>query len=117
MVSGQPKRIEPIVVAEWGRGEIAGLLSSFLFRKQNAGDELDLLDARLRTLLENRPMFFLNRARHGLALALQCCSEKSPIRNEVIFPAYICPSVFKTIEKCGLVPVAADVGDDMDISS
>lgn len=117
MVSGQPKRIEPIVVAEWGRGEISGLLGSFLLKKQNVGVETDLLDAQMRALLDNRPVLFLNRARHGLALALQCCSELKPTRDEVIFPAYICPSVFKTIERCGLVPVAADVGEDLNISA
>ena len=51
----------------------------------------------------------VNSGRAALFLVLQAMKRRSP-RDEVVIPAYVCPSVGRAVVKAGLKPVLCDVG-------
>ena len=51
----------------------------------------------------------VNSGRAALFLVLQAMKRLSP-RDEVVIPAYVCPSVGRAVVKAGLKPVLCDVG-------
>jgi dTDP-4-amino-4,6-dideoxygalactose transaminase len=61
-----------------------------------------------------RPALVLNRARSALILALRHLQAQAPAgRDEVVLPALGCPALTLAVAACGLRPVYADIGDDL----
>lgn len=104
-----------LVFAEWTRAEVAGAAGALLRGQAVNGPALQVLRRRLSTFFGDHPIFLLSRGRVALEVALAAFAERRPLRDEVIFPAYICPSVLDAIGACGLRPVAADVGADLNL--
>jgi dTDP-4-amino-4,6-dideoxygalactose transaminase len=100
--------------AEWTRAEVGAALAALTARQAVDGPALAALRSRLGVLL-GRPVFLVGRGRTALEIALQEFAERRPLRDEVVFPAYTCPAVIDGIRACGLRPVAADVGTDLNL--
>lgn len=60
-----------------------------------------------------KPSFALDSGRSALILALGCLQRERPERDEVIVPALGCPALTDAVVACGLRPVYADIGDDL----
>lgn len=60
-----------------------------------------------------RPAHLLDSGSTALQLALQCLAERHPQRRQVVLPALACPAVTRATLACGLQPVYADIGDDL----
>lgn len=73
------------------------------------------MQRRLQETYGASGVLLFERGRNGLELALRAFASLRPDRCEVIYPAYICPGIVETIFECGLVPVAADIGDDLNL--
>src|SRR4051794_14191334 len=104
-----------LVTAEWGAREYGAMMRTLTSSARNRGDALDELEAKLGEFFPGTPLLLVNRARHGLALALEALAERRPGRSEVIVPSYVCASVVGAIETCGLTPVPVEVGADLNI--
>jgi dTDP-4-amino-4,6-dideoxygalactose transaminase len=100
--------------AEWS-AEYAGLLKAVLSGRRHGGPETALMCARMRPLLGGRDVLPVNYGRTALDLAFGVFREKMPERTEVIVPAYICPAVVDRVRAHGLIPIAVDVTDDLNI--
>ena len=57
-------------------------------------------------------LFYLSSGRSALWVALKAFSRLKPDRDEVIIPAYSCPSVVSATLKAGLKPVLCDINLD-----
>src|SRR4051794_19262590 len=104
-----------LVTAEWGWHEYGAMTRALLSPTRNRGGALEELEAKLGEFFPDRPLLLVNRARHGLALALEAFAERRPGRSDVIVPSYVCASVVSAIETCGLTPVPVEVGADLNI--
>ena len=101
--------------AGWTAAEYGDLLVAFVRGANDHGSAIDQLRARMRSIFGDRPLLFTNCGRHAIELALRVFAEERIGRTEVIVPAYICPCVVEAIERADLTPVAADIGDDLNI--
>lgn len=101
-----------LTYAEWGWREYFAAMGLGC-----RGDNVAALLAALAWSLDGRPILPVNRARTGLWIALQTFAVARPGKTEVIVPAYICSSVVDTVRSCGLNPVPADIGPDLNISA
>jgi dTDP-4-amino-4,6-dideoxygalactose transaminase len=54
-------------------------------------------------------LYYLSSGRAALWLALKAFSRSKPDRNEVLIPAYSCPSVVSAVLKAGLIPKLCDI--------
>src|SRR3990172_2970755 len=54
--------------------------------------------------------------RTALRVALRALSQDRPDRNEVVIPSYSCLALLDSVVECGLVPVFADIGHDLNVS-
>jgi dTDP-4-amino-4,6-dideoxygalactose transaminase len=104
-----------LVYAEWGTGECRAAFRALLPWSLASRQFSDHLIARVAPLLANRPLFPVNRGRTALALALAAFRERAPDRDEVVIPAYICPSVVETVRSLGLSIVLVDVREDLNV--
>jgi dTDP-4-amino-4,6-dideoxygalactose transaminase len=102
-----------LAFAEWGAREFFAAASGPLM--PTCKGSRDVLLQRLREIYAVDPIFLFDRARTGLKIALRNLGRARPERNEVIFPAFICPAVYQAIQECGLIPVAADIDRDLNI--
>jgi perosamine synthetase len=60
-----------------------------------------------------RPALVLNSGTSALQLALECLKAERPGRSEVVLPALGCPALTRAVVACGLQPVYADIGADL----
>ena len=60
-------------------------------------------------------VYLTNYGHHAMAMALQIFKDLRPGCDEVIVPAYICPSVIQVVQACGLKPCSVDVQDDLNM--
>jgi dTDP-4-amino-4,6-dideoxygalactose transaminase len=67
-----------------------------------------LLDS-IKIYLGCEHLFYLSSGRAALWLALKAFSMSKPDRNEVLIPAYSCPSVVSAVLKSGLIPKLCDI--------
>ncbi len=102
--------------AEWGAGEWLAAIGAALGAKVRSGRRLDIVRHRLAGVVGDRPIHLVNAGRNAIRLALEVFRAKRPSRAQVIVPAYICPSVVDAVQACGLVPVGADIGSDLNIA-
>jgi perosamine synthetase len=73
----------------------------------------------VRTLFGETLIRSTNSGRTALFFTLQAMKQTSP-RDEVVIPAFVCPSVGRAVVKAGLKPVLCDVGPNgsgLDIQS
>lgn len=60
-------------------------------------------------------VYLVNYGHHAITMALNMFKDLRPGCDEVIVPAYICPSVVAAVQACGLKAVSADVQDDLNL--
>lgn len=96
--------------ADWGKDEYISILKSVTldYRKE--------LESVLENDFSNSEVILMNSARSGLFIVLEHLKKAFPERQQVLIPAYICPSVPETVTKAGLEPVPVGVADDLNIS-
>lgn len=107
--------MERLRFAEWTSAEYNAVIRAILSGRAESGHHVSSLNERISAMFDGRPILLLDRGRTALETALRSFSYLNPGRNEVIFPAYICPAVVQAIERIGLKPVAVDVGPDLNI--
>lgn len=81
------------------------------------------LECALRSLYgQPNDVLLCNSGRAAIRLALEeftssirVSSKSEPLRNQVIVPSYICPSVVSTIQELGLVPVFVSIKADLNL--
>ena len=106
----------PITYADWSSREYAAILRCILSGQVHEGPETTRLLLRLREMYSPSDVHLLNYAHHGIEIALSIFKEHRPERNEVIVPAYICPSVPQAVLNSGLQVQSVDVQDDLNLS-
>lgn len=106
-----------ISYADWSSQEYRIILGRLLALKFTRGADISRLEAEFSRLYAPSTAFGLNFGRHALAIALDIFRQREPARDEVIIPSYICPSVVDAVRKCGLIPVPADVGTDLNLTA
>jgi len=77
---------------------------------QSGGDSTPV--DRFKNYLGSKYLHYLSSGRAALWLALKVFARLRPGRNEVIIPAYSCPSVVSATFKAGLKPILCDVNFD-----
>lgn len=96
---------------DWGPGELlAGLLGTLGLASQRGGERAL---GRWFGDAFGRPAFALSLGRGALAMALDCLRAEHPARTRVVLPALACPALAQTVRACGLAPVYADIGEDL----
>jgi len=81
------------------------------------GPAIKQLTGRLAAMYAPSEVFLLNYAHHGIGLALSWFRCQWPERDEVIVPAYICPSVPQSVRALGLKVRCVPVGDDLNLTT
>jgi dTDP-4-amino-4,6-dideoxygalactose transaminase len=107
--------MQRIVYAEWGWPEYREVLGCQLRGRQNKGDELGEMIGKFEEFYPQSTLLPVNRGRVALKLALRVFAKLEPHKTEVVYPAYVCSSVIEMIEEAGLVPVPADIGEDLNL--
>jgi perosamine synthetase len=72
-------------------------------------DHRSAFESEVRDYLDTPFVSSVNSGRAALFLLLQAMKQHT-VRNEVVIPAYVCPSVGRAVVKAGLKPVLCDVG-------
>lgn len=99
----------PYLVPPWGKEEI-----NIFWRHFSGRDNMiaDCLESRIKDKLQlNSNIIFLDSARHAIMVLLKTLSF--PPESEIIVPVLCCSIIPKTIQECGLIPVFADIGEDL----
>lgn len=60
-----------------------------------------------------RHVVVLNAGRSALQMAFDCLKAEFPNRTQVVLPALGCPALTLAVRACGLQPVYADIGSDL----
>jgi dTDP-4-amino-4,6-dideoxygalactose transaminase len=74
------------------------------------------LAAELMKIFAPSMAYPVNSGRCAINIALLAFSSMRPQRQDVIVPAYVCPSVVDIVRRSGFNPVLSDVGDDLNLS-
>ncbi|MFZ6748710.1 DegT/DnrJ/EryC1/StrS family aminotransferase [Undibacterium sp. Ren11W] len=101
--------------AEWSKTEYLVILRCILSGKINQGKHLSALSRQLIEYYSPSQIYLSNYGHHAIEVALKIFHGVRPERNQVIIPAYICPSVVQAIHACGLIAVSVDVEDDFNL--
>jgi dTDP-4-amino-4,6-dideoxygalactose transaminase len=88
----------------------ADLLAALAALLRPAGGVLPELERDVQALFHGLPVRFVDSGRAALYLVLQAMKQ-APARDEVVVPAFVCPSVGRAVIKAGLKPVLCDVSD------
>jgi dTDP-4-amino-4,6-dideoxygalactose transaminase len=100
---------------EWSYNEYWRLVSGMgLPAKQSP---LSVIRDRFGDILLNRAIFPVNRGRGALTLALRIFRQARPEADEVIAPAYVCPSVVDAVVETGLRVVPVDIDSNLNLSA
>lgn len=105
-----------ISYADWSGAEYRSLARSLLGAGIRHGERPGQLARQLASLYAPAHAHVLNYAHTGLALALRAFQRRLPQRRLVLVPAYICPSVVKTIQACGLQAQPVAIGNDLNLN-
>jgi len=84
-------------------GEVLHLINKV--QSKRGVDPLDDIKKYLRC----EQLLYLSSGRAALWLALKAIWRTTPSRNEVLIPAYSCPSVVSAVLKAGLIPKLCDI--------
>lgn len=110
-----PRRY-PVNYAEWSGAEYWAIARNLLTCRVSVGPDLERLTRRLSEMYRPDHILVLNFAHHGIGFALSWFQQQRPGRNEVIVPAYVCPSVPQTVRSAGLRVRCVPVGDDLNLT-
>ena len=116
MPAARRDRMHRLHYAEWGAGEWLAALGAVARARAHSGPNLDIVRCRLGGIVGDRPIHLVNAGRNAIRLALDVFQKAQPQRDRVVVPGYICPSVVDAVLACGLVPVGADVGADLNVT-
>jgi dTDP-4-amino-4,6-dideoxygalactose transaminase len=105
-----------VAVANWGWQEWLSIFRCIFFGSISQGKSIDKLQAELSQLYPESKVILLNSARAGLAISLHAFQENKPSKKEVIIPDFLCDSVENIIKACGLTPIYAPVGKDLNLN-
>lgn len=105
-----------VAVANWGWQEWLSIFRCIFFGNISQGKSIDKLHAELSQLYPESKVILLNSARAGLAISLHVFQENKPSKKEVIIPDFLCDSVENVIKACGLIPIYAPVGKDLNLN-
>ena len=101
--------------AEWGAREWIAAIDAVVAARVHRGPHLAIVGAHLNDIVGNRPIHLVNAGRNAIRLALDAFRKARPRLDRVVVPGYICPSVVDAVLACGLVPVGADIGADLNV--
>jgi dTDP-4-amino-4,6-dideoxygalactose transaminase len=101
--------------AEWSRVEYLVILRCILMGEINQGKYLSALSKQLIQYYSPSPVYLSNYGHHAIEVALKVFHRARSECNQVIIPAYICPSVVHAIQACGLIAISVDVEDDFNL--
>lgn len=102
--------------ADWTTREYVAMARCLLTGRVGQGPDIDRLSRRLHAMYTPSTVFLLNYAHHGIGMALSWFRHRRPDCDEVIVPAYICPSVPQTVRAAGLKVRCVAVGDDLNLT-
>ena len=101
--------------ADWSLSEYAVILRCLLTARISEGEYPAILSEKLAQLYAPSSVYICNYGHHAIQIALEIFQRRQPARNEVIVPAYICPSVVQAIHACGLRAISVEVGSDLNL--
>lgn len=101
--------------ADWSGQEYVAIARSLVTGQINQGPHKVSLTCELAQMYAPSTVYLTNYGHHAMALALKIFQRLQTRRNEVIVPAYICPSVIQVVQACGLKVRCVDVQDDLNI--
>ena len=106
------KKIIPPVAVPISFGDLVHSIPFIFGSKQS----LRLFKEQISNYAGYKHSILFPSASLGLKNILELCRKKSQ-KNEVIIPAYSCPSVYFSVKAAGLIPVFADIEiDTLDLS-
>jgi dTDP-4-amino-4,6-dideoxygalactose transaminase len=100
---------------EWSHHEYWRVVSGMRLTVKRDG--VSLIRGAFGDFFLNRPIFPLNRGRSALTLALRIFRQARPGADEVIVPAYVCPSVVAAVAETGLRVVPVDIDSNLNLSA
>ncbi|QKS31156.1 MAG: DegT/DnrJ/EryC1/StrS family aminotransferase [Candidatus Accumulibacter similis] len=101
--------------ADWGWAELRAVLAAICCGRIRRGPGARQLTDGLAKLLNVPQVLAVNSGRTALRIGLEAMIQLRPGRNEVIVPAFICPAVIEVVNSLGLLPLAAEVGADLNL--
>lgn len=101
--------------ADWSRREYAIIAKNLLLGRLHQGPDVERLTQKLTEMYSPSHVQLINYGHYAIEIALQVFKEQRPGRLEIVGPAYICPSVPKSVARCGLQWRGVDVGEDLNI--
>ncbi len=102
--------------ADWSYREYVTIAKNLLLGRLHQGPDVERLMHKLAEMYAPSHVQLLNYGHHAIEIALQVFKQECPGRLEVVGPAYICPSVPRSVARCGLQWRSVDVGDDLNIN-
>lgn len=104
-----------LAYADWSGKEYAAVAHSLVTGQISTGSHQAALSAALTQMYAPSTVYLTNYGHHAMALTLNIFKGLRSERDEVIVPAYICPSVIAVVQACGLKAISADVQDDLNM--
>ena len=105
----------PLASPFWSRETFRAIIRCLLSGQVIIGPDLAELKSRISEELAVQDVVLCGSGSLALELALRSCDVKSG--DEVVVPTFCCTSVISPILAVGAVPVLADVGDDLNLST
>jgi dTDP-4-amino-4,6-dideoxygalactose transaminase len=102
--------------ADWSWREYAAAARCLLSGQVRRGAAPARLAQAFARMYAPSTAYPVNYGHTAIRIALELFRARRPERTDVVVPAYICPSVVDTVTACGLVPVAAPVGADLNLA-
>lgn len=103
--------------ADWSAAEYAAAARCLLAGKVAQGPHPALLAAELAQRYAPSGVHLMNFGHAAIRIALDLFRQQRPGRDEVLVPAYICPSVVETVRAAGLVVVPVAIGADLNLTA
>lgn len=104
-----------IEYADWSYREYATIARNMLRGRVHQGPDTQRLTEQLALMYAPSDIQLVNYGHHAIEIALSIFKQRRPERMQVVGPAYICPSVLESVEKCGLQWRSVDVREDLNI--
>jgi dTDP-4-amino-4,6-dideoxygalactose transaminase len=105
----------PLARPFWNRETFRAIIRCLLSGQVIIGPDLAELKSRISEELAVQDAVLCGSGSLALELALRSCDVKSG--HEVVVPTFCCTSVISPILALGALPVLADVGDDLNLST
>ena len=103
----------PFFIPYWKKEELATVQAE----SGKDSDAVERLECEFPQAMQREgTAIAVGSGRTALLLALRVLKQQLPDRNEVVIPSYTCRGVLEPIIRCGLTPVFADIGEDLNIT-